>query len=99
MLLSVSCFLQSGCSYTDSNYIPLGITGYSVYLYDANKAPNADYFVGTIETNYLKREQGLEAARALAYNQARQLGFDTYQSRYYIICTRTNDSSCATKIR
>lgn len=95
----VCLFVLVGCSVGGGDDIPLGVTSYTVYLFDARKAPNGDYYAGTIETGYLSRKENLAKARALALSEARRLGFDTSHARYYIICTVTKDSSCVTKIR
>ena len=103
--LSICCFIFivilgiAGCSMQDSNYIPVNLKGLNVYLFDEKKAPNADKFAGYIECSYLSREDGLSKARALAYQEAKRLGFDVSNGRYYIICTATADSSCVTKVR
>lgn len=91
--------LVFGCSASGGDDIPLGITAYHVYLFDKDKAPNADQFAGSVETSYLKRKDGLERARSLAYFEATRLKFDTNNPRYYIICTGTKESRCVTKIR
>ena len=79
--------------------IPYGLTGFAVYLYDDRKAPNGDWYVGTIECSYLGRKDGLSRARVLARREAINLGFDTAHSRYYSICTQTKDNGCITKVR
>lgn len=92
-------FILVGCSVAGGDDVPLGVTGYGVYLFDERKAPNGDYYVGTVETSYFSRKENLEKARALAFSEARRLGFDTSHSRYYVICTVSKDSGCVTKIR
>jgi len=98
-IIATVTLLASGCSVTGSDDIPLGVTGYNVYLFDSDKAPNGDRFVGKIETSYLSRKDNLDRARRLAFSEAKRLQFDVGNPRYYIICTETNDSTCATKIR
>lgn len=98
-ILALFSIGMSGCSLSGSDDVPLGVTGYNVYLFDKNKAPNGDHFAGRVETSYLGRTENLDKARRLAYSEASRLHFDTSNSRYYIICTETKDSSCATKIR
>ena len=66
---------------------------------DERKAPDADYFAGSISCSYINRESGLSQARSLAYQVARQRGFETDGAdRYYIICCMTKNG-CATKVR
>ena len=91
--------LFSGCSKEDENFIPYSLKGFRIYLYDSVKAPDADHFAGYIPCSYSDRELGLSKARNLARSKAEQLGFDTSTDRYYIFCTVTKDSECATKVR
>lgn len=98
-LLILLAAVEVGCSKHDPDYIPYGLKGLNVYLFDEKKAPNGDYFAGYIECSYLKREEGLSNARALAYREAQRLHFETLNGRYYIICTATSESSCVTKVR
>jgi len=94
-----SICLTAGCGGHDSEYIPYELTSLDVYLYDARKAPDADYFAGSISCSYINRESGLSQARSLAYQVARQRGFETDGAdRYYIICCMTKNG-CATKVR
>lgn len=100
ILASVAALLViCGCTGTAGDDIPFGITVYHVYLFDKDKAPNADHFAGSVETTYLKRKDDLDRARRLAYAEATRLKFDTNNSRYYIVCTGTKNSRCVTKIR
>ena len=91
--------LLLGCgSKHDSDYIPYDLTGFDIYLYDDEKAPDGDYYAGSITCNYSDRNNGLSRARKLAYNKATELKFNT-NNRYYIFCTKTKKSSCVTKVR
>jgi hypothetical protein len=98
--LAITCIMGlAACGGHDSDYIPYRLTSLQVYLYDAEKAPNADYYAGTIPCSYSEREEGLQKARALAYRVASQNGIKTDGGgRYYIICCMTKDG-CATKVR
>lgn len=89
----------TACSMSGSDDIPLGVTAYNIYLFDAQKAPNGDHFAGRVETSYLKRKEDLSRARDLAHTEATRLKFDTKHARYYIICTETKESRCVTKLR
>ena len=42
---------------TRSDDVPFLVTRLDVYLYDENKAPNADYFAGSVDCNYFNRER------------------------------------------
>lgn len=98
---AITCVIVglAACGGHDSDYIPYQLTSLDVYLYDADKAPNADYYAGTISCSYSDRKEGLQHARSLAYSVARQKGFHTDGGgRYYIICCMTKDG-CATKVR
>ena len=89
-----------GVSDVRADDVPLLVTRLDVYLYDENKAPNADYFAGSVSCNYLTREKALKEARELAYNVARARGFHVDGAgRYYIICCIKVGGSIATKVR
>lgn len=89
----------TACGGHDSDYIPYRLTSLDVYLYDAEKAPNGDYYAGTIYCSYSDRKDGLQSARSLAYRIATEKGFSTDGGgRYYVICCMTKDG-CATKVR
>lgn len=93
-------FAFFGVSDAKADDVPLLVTRLDVYLYDENKAPNADYFAGSIECNYFNRESKLGEARSLAYNVARARGFHVDGAgRYYIICCIKAGGSIATKVR
>jgi hypothetical protein len=80
--------------------VPFLVTRLDVYLYDENKAPNADYFAGSVDCNYFNRESKLNEARSLAYSVARARGFHVDGAgRYYIICCIKAGGSIATKVR
>ena len=99
VLVTLLTLALGGCSKHDSDYIPYGLKGLNVYLFDEEKAPNGDYFVGYVECSYLKRKEGLSQARTLAYNEAQRLHFKTSTGRYYILCAVTSETNCATKVR
>ena len=97
MLALISFF---GVSEVKADDIPLLVTRLDVYLYDEEKAPNADYFAGSVECNYFTRERKLNEARSLAYSVARARGFHVDGAgRYYIICCIKAGGSIATKVR
>lgn len=80
--------------------VPFLVTRLDVYLYDENKAPNADFFAGSVDCNYFNRESKLNEARSLAYSVARARGFHVDGAgRYYIICCIKAGGSIATKVR
>jgi hypothetical protein len=80
--------------------VPFLVTRLDVYLYDEKKAPNADYFAGSVDCNYFNRESKLNEARSLAYSVANIRGFHIDGAgRYYIICCITAGGSIATKVR
>ncbi len=80
--------------------VPFLVTRLDVYLYDENKAPNADYFAGSVDCNYFNREGKLNEARSLAFSVARARGFYVDGAgRYYIICCIKAGGSIATKVR
>lgn len=85
---------------TRADDVPFLVTRLDVYLYDENKAPNADYFAGSVDCNYFNRESKLNEARSLAYSVARDRGFHVDSAgRYYIICCIKAGGSIATKVR
>jgi hypothetical protein len=80
--------------------MPFLLSRLDVYLYDEKKAPDADYYAGSIDCNYFTSEKALDKARDLAYRVARDKGFYTDGAgRYYIICAMTSNGKCATKVR
>ena len=97
--LAILISFSLGCSAVDKDDIPRSLTGFRVYLYDQEMAPNADYFAGEIQCRYSDRENGLMRARFLANDKADSLKFDTSTDRFYIICTTTKESNCVTKVR
>ena len=109
IIIALSIFVSSQCyafnlmgwsNGHDKDYIPYKLTGFTVYLYDEQKAPNADYYVGAISCTYSDRATGLSKARSMAYAAAKRLNFHIDQAgRFYVICTVTKKSSCATKVR
>jgi hypothetical protein len=89
-----------GATEVKADDVPFLVTRLDVYLYDENKAPNADSFAGSIDCNYFNRESKLNEARSLAYNVARARGFHVDGAgRYYIICCIKAGGSIATKVR
>jgi len=93
-------FVFFGASEAKADDVPYLVTRLDVYLYDENKAPNADYFGGSVECNYFNRESKLSEARSLAYSVARERGFRVDGAgRYYIICCIKAGGSVATKVR
>ena len=96
---ALAIFCLTACSEYDSKYIPYKLTCFNVYLYDEKKAPDADYFAGSIQCTYKGRKEGLSRARSLAYHEAKSMEFDISNGRYYIICTSTKNSGCITKVR
>jgi len=100
--LAAFLFLLSFFSVPDvrADDVPFLVSRLDVYLYDENKAPNADYFAGSIDCNYFNRESKLNEARSLAYSVARARGFHVDGTgRYYIICCIKAGGSIATKVR
>jgi hypothetical protein len=97
-LFALIAFL--GAPEVKADDVPFLVTRLDVYLYDENKAPNADYFAGSVECNYFNRESKLNEARSLAYSVARSRGFHVDGAgRYYIICCIKAGGSIATKVR
>lgn len=93
-------FTYFGISNANADDVPFLVTRLDVYLYDENKAPNADYFAGSVDCNYFNRESKLSEARSLAYSVARARGFHVDGAgRYYIICCIKAGGSIATKVR
>ena len=93
-------FAFFGVSDAKADDVPFLVTRLDVYLYDENKAPNADFFAGSVECNYFTRERKLNEARSLAYSVARARGFHVDGAgRYYIICCIKAGGSIATKVR
>lgn len=89
-----------GASSAKADDVPFLVTRLDVYLYDEAKAPNADYFAGSVDCNYFNRESKLNEARSLAYSVARARGFHVDGAgRYYIICCIKAGGSIATKVR
>lgn len=96
----LALFTFFGVSEVKADDVPLLVTRLDVYLYDEEKAPNADFFAGSIECNYFTRERKLNEARSLAYSVARARGFHVDGAgRYYIICCIKAGGSIATKVR
>ena len=98
VLLTLLAFF--GTHEVKADDVPFLVTRLDVYLYDENKAPNADFFAGSVECNYFNRERKLNEARSLAYSVARARGFHVDGAgRYYIICCIKAGGSIATKVR
>lgn len=98
VLLTLLAFF--GTHEVKADDVPFLVTRLDVYLYDENKAPNADYFAGCVECNYFTREGKLNETRSLAYSVARARGFHVDGAgRYYIICCIKAGGSIATKVR
>lgn len=96
----LALFTFFGVSEVKADDVPFLVTRLDVYLYDEEKAPNADFFAGSIECNYFTRERKLNEARSLAYSVARARGFHVDGAgRYYIICCIKVGGSIATKVR
>jgi hypothetical protein len=99
-LLLITLLTFFGFSDLRADDVPLLVTRLDVYLYDEDKAPNADFFAGSISCNYFTREKALSEARNLAYSVARARGFHVDPAgRYYIICCIKAGGSVATKVR
>jgi hypothetical protein len=97
-LLALVAFF--GAPEVKADDVPFLVTRLDVYLYDEKKAPNADYFAGSVECNYFNRESKLNEARELAYVVARARGFYVDGAgRFYIICCIKAGGSIATKVR
>jgi hypothetical protein len=100
LTILLALFAFFGISDAKADDVPLLVTRLDVYLYDENKAPNADHFAGSVSCNYFTREKALNEARELAYNVARARGFHVDGAgRYYIICCIKVGGSIATKVR
>ena len=98
VLLALFAFV--GVTEVKADDVPLLVTRLDVYLYDEKKAPDADYFAGSVDCNYFNRESKLNEARSLAYSVARARGFHVDGAgRYYIICCIKAGGSVATKVR
>ncbi len=85
--------LLSGCNSYDSDYIPFGITGMDVYVYDDRT--NKEYFGGRVKGNYFSRRPLRGKCEALAYDVAREHHLEDWS---FICCTVTSSSSCVTKV-
>ena len=98
-LLSLT-LLGFGFTECRADGMPFLLSRLDVYLYDEKKAPDADYYAGSIDCNYFTSEKALDKARDLAYRVARDKGFYIDGAgRYYIICGMTSNGKCATKVR
>jgi len=87
IIISISMlylFVGCGSSY-DDDYIPYGLTGLNVYLFDEDKAPDG-YFAELSSNVDGERESGLSRAQSLAYSKATELHFDT-SGRYTAFLT------------
>jgi hypothetical protein len=94
-ILAVLCaLLLSSCDSHDSDYIPYGLKGMDAYVYD-NDA-DVEHYAGSVEGNYLSKDDTLSGCQSLAYSTARQKNLDDWG---YVCCTVTSSSSCATKVR
>lgn len=83
--------LMAGCSMTDGDYIPFGLTGFGVYVTDPST--NKTVYAGHVDANYFSREEGLRSCAATAHAWARGKPFG------YVCCTITASSDCVTKVR
>jgi len=100
VIFSVLILLGLGAADSKADGMPFLLSRLDVYLYDEKKAPDADYYAGSIDCNYFTSEKALDKARDLAYRVARDKGFYIDGAgRYYIICGMTSNGKCATKVR
>lgn len=98
VLFALAAFF--GVSEVKADDVPFLVTRLDVYLYDEEKAPDANYFAGSVDCNYFNRETKLDEARSLAYRVARSRGFHIDGAgRYYVICCIKVGGSVATKVR
>ncbi len=93
-----SLILLSGCSFSgnsyDENFIPYGIKGFDVWVYNDNT--DKEYYAGRVTTNYSQAQEKLSDAQRLAYDIAEAKYLKDWS---YICCTVTNSSNCVTKVR
>lgn len=86
--------LLASCDSHDSDYIPYGLKGMNVYVY--NNDTDKEFYAGHVEGSYLSKDEALNNCQSLAYSVVRQNHLDNWS---YICCTETSSSSCATKVR
>lgn len=98
LLMGVVFFLfitiTISCSKHDDDYIPYGLIGMDVYVY--NNETDVEYYAGRVDGNYFKRDKVLASCGNLAYSTASQKYLDDWS---YICCTVTKSSNCTTKVR
>ena len=93
ILLGIVIIL-AGCDKYDNNYIPYGLKGLNVLVYDNKNGK--EYYGGMIEANYLSKDKALAECGSRAYALAQQFYLQDWS---YVCCTVTSSSDCVTKVR
>jgi len=94
LLLSLLSLTSCNSSGHDSDYIPYGLKGMDVLVY--NNTNNDVHFAGRVEGTYASKDKTISECQSQAYAFANQ---NHLQNWSYICCTVTSSSSCATKVR
>lgn len=94
VLVTALAGLLSSCDSYDSNYMPYGLTGLDVWVY--NDETDKEYYGGRVEASYFSKDKALSDCSHRAYSVAQQYHLDDWS---YVCCTVTSSSSCVTKIR
>ncbi len=84
----------SGCDSYDSDYIPYGLKGLDVWVYD--NATDKEYYGGRVEASYFSKDSAISECADLAYATANH---SHLQDWGYVCCTVTSSSDCVTKVR
>lgn len=92
----ISSTVSTGCNRNpyDKNFIPYGLTGLNVYVYD--NRTDKEFFAGEVKGRYFSRKKMLNEAQSMAYSLALDYNLQDWS---YVCCTATSSSGCVTKVR
>ena len=94
ILSTAMILIIPSCKPYDDNFIPYGLKGLDVYVYD--NRTDKEFYAGRVEGNYLSKNKTIGEAQSLAYSFAQNKNLRDWS---YICCTVTSSSDCVTKIR
>ncbi|MBT6226783.1 MAG: hypothetical protein HOI47_09020 [Candidatus Scalindua sp.] len=92
----ISATVSTGCNRNshDKNFIPYGLIGLNVYVY--NNKTDKEFFVGEVTGKYRSRKNMLRDAQSMASAFALDYKLKDWS---YVCCTATSTSGCVTKVR
>ncbi len=91
-ITALACLM--GCNSYDSDFIPFGLKGLDVYVYD--DLADKEFYAGRVKANYFSSDSALSKCGNYAYALAKQRNLQDWS---YVCCTVTSSSNCVTKVR